>query len=227
MTGVGDALKQSAAGVAGKMLAGGATTLGHLRPSPKPLHPKGTLCAGRLRRVGLSVTLGVPWLDLPGDDAVMVRLSRGVGLPLALPDVLGLAVRIPLADGRHGDLLLATTGIGEFSRFLLLPARDPYAATYSTLLPYRSPAGPVLIAATPAPGSPTAGFALSVAVGGRPWVKFAHLALAHTRPSTDEISFDPMTNTLPGLEPYSWVARLREGAYRAARRSRGDERSQP
>jgi hypothetical protein len=38
------------------------------------------------------------------------------------------------------------------------------------------------------------------------------------------MTFDPMAHFLPGLEPYEWVAHLREGAYAAARRARGDRR---
>ena len=33
-------------------------------------------------------------------------------------------------------------------------------------------------------------------------------------------SFDPVLHQLPGLAYYGWAAAMREGAYRAARRSR-------
>ena len=35
------------------------------------------------------------------------------------------------------------------------------------------------------------------------------------------ISFDAVANPVPGLEPYGWVRRLREPAYRAARAESG------
>ena len=46
-----------------------------------------------LERSGLRC--GIDWLDVTGTDGVVVRLSRGAGLPARLPDLLGLAVRIP------------------------------------------------------------------------------------------------------------------------------------
>ena len=39
--------------------------------------------------------------------------------------------------------------------------------------------------------------------------------------SDASISFDPVAHTVPGLEVYDWVRRIREPAYAAARRSRG------
>jgi hypothetical protein len=142
--------------------------------------------------------------------------------------LLGLAIRIPVGGGRHGDPLLASTRLGPLTRYALLAARDPYRATYSTLLPYQTPQGPAVIGAVPAPHAHARGFELRVAIGRRPWTAFAQLELGSPQGASDaEVSFDPMTNTLPGLEPYDWVARLREGAYRAARRSRGDHRRRP
>jgi hypothetical protein len=131
--------------------------------------------------------------------------------------------------GRHGDLLLATTGLGPITRYTLIAASDPYRASYSTLLPYRTPSGPAVIAAVPTPTSDDGhSFELSAAIGRQPWIPFAQLGLAAPQLAMPgDVSFDPMTNTIPGLEPYEWVARLREGAYRAARNSRCDQRRQP
>src|SRR5215212_3138721 len=57
-------------------------------------------------------------------------------------------MRIPLKENRHGDLLLATTGAGGLGRFLLRPARHR-GAVYNCLIPYRTPTGPLLVAALP------------------------------------------------------------------------------
>ena len=38
-----------------------------------------------------------------------------------------------------------------------------------------------------------------------------------------DVSFDPVRNTIPGLEVSDWVRRLREPSYRTARLSRADE----
>ena len=54
-----------------------------------------------------------------------------------------------------------------------------------------------------------------------------HCTCGETAESDEYVAFDPMTNTVPGLEPYEWVRQLRERSYRAARHSRGDERLQP
>jgi hypothetical protein len=208
----------------GKVLAGLFGAVGRLRPADKPLHPRGTVRAGRLRRFGLAAPCGVAWLDEPGADEVTVRLSRAVGLPAWLPDVMGLAIRVPLSADSHADLLLASTGLGTLSRYVLVPARDPSHATYSTLLPYRTPVGPAFLAARPAGDRR---FQLSVAIGGGRWSQFGVLDLGSPMPPAAEPAFDPMTNTFPDLPPYEWVARLREGAYRAARRSRHDDRRNP
>ncbi|RII96204.1 hypothetical protein DZF97_17980, partial [Clavibacter nebraskensis] len=63
----------------------------------------------------------------------------------ALPDVLGLALRIPGDDGATVDVLLASTGLSPVGRFLLAPRRAFSGARLTTLMPYRGSAGPVLL----------------------------------------------------------------------------------
>ncbi|NHA00247.1 hypothetical protein G5V59_09290 [Nocardioides sp. W3-2-3] len=139
----------TAADLAGRALAAATTGIATLRPADKPLHPDGQTWAGRLTRGGSEERTGVPWLDEPGEDEVLVRTSRAIGLPGPLPDVAGLAVRIREGRSRHGDLLLASTGWDPVTRHLLVPAwRTNQPLT--TLLPYRSPVGPVVIGARPA-----------------------------------------------------------------------------
>jgi hypothetical protein len=208
-------------------LAGVFYAVGRVRPTAKPLHPYGQLMHGRLWRTGLDDRSGASWLDEPGDDQVLVRFSRAVGLPLPLPDIFGIALRAPAGAG-CGDLLFATTGLGRASRFLLRPVRSRDAGTYSTLLPYRSPRGPVLLAARPEAGDSR--FSLACALGTGPWQPFASLEIAGQSDPGDAdplLSFDPVLNCLPGLEPYDWVRRVREGAYAAARRSRGERVDAP
>ena len=45
------------------------------------------------------------------------------------------------------SLLLASTGLGRLTRFTLTAARSPYRRPLTTLLPYRTPAGAVLLSA--------------------------------------------------------------------------------
>jgi hypothetical protein len=201
---------------AGQVLRAG-TRLIALRPAAKPLHPRGRLVTAVVRRTGSDARSGVPWLDDPGEDRAMVRFSRSVGLPDALPDVFGLALRV-WVDGTHGDVLLSSTGLGRATRYVLTFARRPDGRPMTTLLPYRTPIGPVLIAAT---YLDAARLELSWAVGTSEWHPFAELVVGETVPTDgEEVSFDPVLNTVPGLEIYPWVRRLREPAYLSARRSR-------
>jgi hypothetical protein len=174
---------------------------------------------GTVHRHGANKTSGAEWLDLTGVDEVLVRQSRAVGLPPPAPDIFGLAVRVATGPGQHGDLLFASTGLGRLTRFSLTVARSPYGRPLITLLPYRTPVGPVLLSAVFLHEHTVA---LSWAVGSGSWNLFAELRLGdEPADGTDApVSFDPVKNVLPGLETYDWVRRLREPAYLTARRSR-------
>jgi hypothetical protein len=208
-----------ASSVGGEVL-GAATRVVSARRAAKPLHPDGSVVPGTLRRFGDQVRTGAAWLDDTGEDEVLVRRSRAVGLAAPLPDVVGLAVRVPLDTGEYGDLLFASTGLGRLSRFTLTPTRSPYRRALTTLLPYRVPAGPLLLCVL-SHDDQTLDLAWAVGVGS--WHRFAELRIR--RGIVDEgdlpLSFDPIRNVLPGLENYGWVRRLREPAYATARSSRG------
>lgn len=208
-----------AASAAGGQVLRGATRVISARPAAKPLHPLGDVLRGTLRRSGSGVSTGATWLDEPGEDQVLVRLSRAVGLPSPAPDIFGLAVRVPIEGGRDGDLLFASTGLGRLTRYLLTVARSPYGRPMTTLLPYRTPAGAVLLSAVFRDEST---IELAWARGSGTWHPFAELTL-HPDPveATDApVSFEPVEKTLPGLATYDWVRRLREPSYVTARRSR-------
>lgn len=78
-------------------------------------------------------------LHLPnGSHRVLVRFSRGAGLPDPLPDVLGLAIKIPASARRaEQDFLLASSGRRAGARNLLIPTRSFFTCMYSSVLPYR------------------------------------------------------------------------------------------
>lgn len=76
---------------------------------------------------------------------VIVRFSRGAGLPARLPDINGLAIRFMINDG-HRDLLLATAGPGRFRR-ILTPAIDFATNRYSTIASYQLHNKPAVITA--------------------------------------------------------------------------------
>jgi hypothetical protein len=204
----------------------------------KPMHPRGAVFEGVLERHGSPDAWGVPWLDAQATDPVVVRLSRGAGLPAPLPDLLGLAVRLP-GDGAPVDLLLTTTGAGRLSRLVPVPRRDT-AAVYSSIMGYRSDAGSLRLAAFPeadeVPSDPEPlaravsrdglRFTLAVARGFEPWRRFARLALSEPLPALDpDIRFDAVQNPPPGLVPDGPMARFRAPAYARARVAGGATRT--
>lgn len=186
----------------------------------RALHPTGQVVPGVLHRYGSPVTTDVRWLDEPGTDNVLVRLSRATGLPKPLPDVMGLALRVPLEDGGHGDLLLSTTGIGKVTRYLLRPVRRA-AASYTSLFPYRAAQGPLLLAAIAESKRETT-FHLAWARPTGSWQRFGLLELPEPLPAGDSaLSFEPVAHPVPGLPSYRWAADLRRSPYAASRRARG------
>jgi hypothetical protein len=207
------------ASTAGGQFLRAATGVVAARPAAKPLHPRGSVVRGTLRRRGSRGETDAPWLDQAGEDQVLVRQSRAVGLPSPAPDIFGLAVRVPTDAGRYGDLLFASTGLGQLTRFTLTASRSPYGRPMTTLLPYRTPAGPVLLSAV---FEDETTVRLAWAVRSGPWHQFAELWL-HEDPVDESdvlVSFDPVRNGLPGLETYDWIRRLREPSYLTAERSR-------
>jgi hypothetical protein len=204
---------------------------------PRSIHSTGLLLEGSMRWLPRTAArCGVAWIDDRVADAeqpVIARFSRGAGLPAALPDVLGLAVRVRAGHG-PADLLLSTTGLALPGRFLLQPRRTPAHARFSTLMPYRGESGPVLIAArtrTPA-RLPARADDLRDALVATPWVlevlvarprgrwhRVAELTLRSAAGPIDsaEVRFDPLLHAPPGAGTYAWTRLLREPSYARAR----------
>jgi hypothetical protein len=151
----------TASDAAGQAFAALFRAIKLLRPD-RPIHPDGVRLAGELARSGArggapadAETSGIGWLDSPGVDPVEARLSRSVGLPRELPDILGLGLRIRTSgtstggdnagSGVASDVLFASTGWGFPARFLLMPRLDVAAASLTTLMPYEGRQGPVLL----------------------------------------------------------------------------------
>lgn len=186
------------------------------------LHPRGRAFAGELAAVD----------PLPeGRYDVVVRLTKGAGLPGGQPDVLGLAVRVTPDSGEPWDLLLSSAGTGRLTRCIPTPARDWGSARYSTLSPYERRGRLFWLRATPsgkvghasvsrldqhAPGS----FALSVAGRTGGWLTVGRLTLGGPIGDDGE-RFDPVLQCPPGwtLRP-AWLRRVRELAYDGSRRGR-------
>jgi hypothetical protein len=225
-----DADRLRPAAVVGRLLADGFSLLRRLR-HPRPVHPHGVALEGSIRFLTGAAPTGLALFDSPAaaELAVSARVSRSLGVPSPLPDVIGLALRLATPAG-SADLLLASTGFGVPSRFWLALQRSPSRARLTTLFPYRTSRGPVLLAARSIEplhlptGLPELAAALerttwrlrlySAAPAGR-WHPFAVLELgrhADARLDTTD-RFDPVRNPLPGSGSYPWARLVREPSY--------------
>ena len=213
--------------IAGRLVRGGSSAVGTalsatirtvaaLRPESKPLHPDGAVVTATLERRGSTEPTGAAWVDEPGRDEVVVRLSRAIGLPEALPDIHGLAMRVPTPAG-VGDLLFASTGWSLLGRFVLTFGSGPESRPMTTLLPYRTATGPALLGVR---ASEEQVYEMSWCRPRGEWQAFAELRLTDDQAPNQAMSFDPVRNQLPGLTQYAWVRRLREPSYLTARKSR-------
>ena len=220
------------AGAAGRLVAVSLGALARWRRG-KPMHPRGALFEAALERHGGPACWGVPWLDETVVEPAIARLSRGAGLPAPLPDLLGLAVRVP-GGTAPVDLLLSSAGAGRLTRLLPVPRGDS-GTVYGSIMAYRSDSGSLRIAAFPnASGVPSAPealiadvarrglvFTLAAAHGAGDWQPFGRLTLtAPERPLDADVRFDAVLHPPPGLVPDGPMARFRAPAYATARAAR-------
>jgi hypothetical protein len=183
-----------------------------------------------------------PLLRRPQAVPAIIRLSRSLGLPEGMPDIYGAAIRVPDAygAGRHQDLMLVTGGENAFARHVFSPARGYAGRTMSTILPYRigDRSWVFLLRAEDDSRSPgrlhsladvaaaakerTLAFELSLApaLGGAP-VHIGHLRLDRPLAADEEhsLKFNP-ANCGGGIEPATWLNRLRPDSYRASQAAR-------
>lgn len=200
---------------------------------PRPIHAHGVVFDGDLTMLPGRALSGIEAIDRPTAERVdiVARVSRAVGLPSVLPDVHGLALRWTHETGTT-DLELSSSGLGVPWRHILRPHRLPSSAPMSSLLPYRSTRGPVLLCVrTLPPRSLPAGLdALRQAVAEEPWAlrlyfatprgrwhPFAEVRLREARIDDDpHLRFDIDRHPLVGAETYPWVRALRQPGYRLA-----------
>ena len=211
--------------------------LGAALRNSRLFHPDGALAEGILERIA------PPGEGLPMQSCdVIGRVSKGAGLRGALPDVAGLAWRIPppqdLRSCTPWDVLLASTALR--SRFILAPVRSWSSATFSSLMPLRFKDGvwwvrARLVTKIDEPGlsldtirnridSGGIDFDIEQAAGTGRFRPLARLTLRHLDPSHDDVAFDPILHTddevrlVPG-----WLADFRRAAYRRSREGREAE----
>lgn len=215
----------------GRVVGGAVALLSRVRRVDKPMHPRGYVAPAALRRQGghggAAERSGAAFLDEAGEDDVLVRVSRSIGLPAPWPDVNGIAIRVPSPDAPGGtaDVLLSSTGDGRLTKYLLAPTLRETGGFCGTLLPYGSPTGPVHLGARQRDAL-TWELSWSRAwAAGSAWTPFATLELDPTAVAAREdrdLAFDAVRAAPPGLEVLGWHRRLRAPSYAAARRSRGD-----
>lgn len=190
--------------------------LARVRGGRHALHPRGRTYAGTL-----DLGPGAPPPLGPGRRVdVVVRLSRAVGLRPPLPDVHGVAIRLPdhLGPGRHQDLLLSAT----WGRHVLRPARR-LRGELSTILPFEH-AGRRFVIGLLHRGDGR--FALASARPGRRWgAPWGELRLGAPLDAEDDPPrFHPF-NTAPDLRLTGPFSDLRRPAYRASQAARSEPRS--
>ena len=191
-------------------------------------HPRGVTF-----RASIAFTDDPP-LPFVGVHDAVVRLSRGIGLPENMPDVLGLAVKIPAYEQ---DLLFATSGERAVSRHLLAPSSGFYRRPYSTVLPYEWN-GELIVLGARADGGLVAlrgdrfddviedvatrpvSFDLTWGPAGSGEVKvFASISLRELH--HEDVVFNPF-NSGSGLKPAGALNRLRRETYLKSQQARPD-----
>ena len=197
-------------------------------------HPSGVLAAGRIERIGLPAQ-GLP---IRSSD-VLARVSKAIGVPGGLPDLIGLAWRMPPSTdtATPWDVLMVSAGSGRLTRMALRPTRSWTGTPLSTLMPLRREDGWWWVKAeikTVSGGMSLDGvceaittdgvvFYIAQAHGTGPFQPLAELTLTAVIPTDQnhDVSFDPTRNTTVGvgLGP-AWLTNLRERAYLRSRRGR-------
>lgn len=97
-------------------------------------HPSGVLASGTIERTAPS-SQGLPIESGP----VVGRVSKAVGVPGDLPDLIGLAWRMPPHPSAPTpwDVLMVSAGSGLLTRFTLRPTLGWSDTTLTTLMPLR------------------------------------------------------------------------------------------
>lgn len=194
------------AGLAGRAFGAVAALVRLARP--KALHPKGVVAEATLSVTGIGRT-GSPLLDVAGRWPATVRFSRAVGLPEAVPDIGGMAIRIH-AD-RPVDILLASTGLGPLTRYVLTAGWRTTGRTMTSMFPVRLAGRSLLFAAVPAGHGGT--WTLQHATPLGRWETLGRLTVDTWEDDDEGLHFDPIGNRLPGSQYPRLLRSLRGPSY--------------
>jgi hypothetical protein len=200
-------------------LASGFGLLARAR-GDRALHPRGVTWAARTTFA--RPVPGVPALSQPREIDTLLRLSRAVGLPPAMPDILGLALRLHDVDreGAPVDLLLASSPPPPLHR-TLAPARSFERTWFTGLLRYRiGERRSILVAHVVEPGRFALGMADSLRRRVEPLAEIRLLRPLEPAP-LEASSFDPILHASPAFrQDAGRLDALRARAYRASRAGR-------
>ncbi len=191
-----------------------ALALGTALRGARVFHPRGGAFAATVETDG-GGSWGARLLDEAGRHGdVVVRVSRGVGLPEPLPDIVGLAVRFE-GRGRGGgplDVLVNTAGSAPLLRHVFLPA--PIGHTFSSVLPYRTGTGRRVLLGARDEGTGTSWELLAATLTGG-WTRWGRLTLGAALPAevSEELRFRP-TLGADDLQQVELFRALRDQSYR-------------
>ncbi len=226
-----------AEGVAGAVFGAISKLRGKRGFHPVGLGYAGTLTVPRT----LPEYAGVPLLERAGEHPIVVRFSRGAGLPEPLPDALGIGLRLPdlYGPGRHQDLLVSSSPARPVLHHLLLPSRGFFGQAFSSILPYRVGDHLRMVGAVPArrpgprgrgalpelaeaAGLPGVLFRIALAPLGGSWTPVADLRITEPLAAdvTEALALTPW-NTGGDIRPWGPAMGLRRAAYRGSQRGRG------
>ena len=200
----------------------------------RSVHPDGVVFEATFE-VQRANRCSAPIFGQPGSKPAVVRLSRSIGLPQPLPDLLGCTIRLVDAHGpgRHQDFPLITSSDRPLLHHLLLPAKSFLSLPYSSVLLYPIGEAVRLDGALPVT-SPVGGgtdfdqlhrtadqeqvaFDLAVASPFGRWRPIGRFSLGARVPVdiAERIRFNPW-NTGGGIRPMGPFMGLRAGAYRGS-----------
>lgn len=201
-------------------------------------HPLGVIATGSLRRIAPEGE-GLP---ISTSD-IVARFSKATGTPGGFPDFIGLALRLDSGAGPW-DVLLVSAGSGVLTRVVALrPVTSWSGHDMTTLMPLSYDGKKWWLRARIESGVDGTGLSLGLsladvrrrienggvevaldqACGSSAFQKLARLKLTRLieLQSGQDVSFDPVLNTAPGVKLYpGWLADLRASAYARSRDGR-------
>jgi hypothetical protein len=198
-------------------------------------HPVGVMANGTIER------LAAPKDGLPVESSEITgRVSKGVGLPGPLPDIIGLAIRLPPLPfaPTPWDILMASAGSGVLTRFALRPVAS-WRAPMSSLMPLRHGGKYWWVRAKMASTLEGSGLSLDKiadkidsdgidyeidqAAGTSEFQPLARVRLHQVISvgATNDVAFDPTTHTAPDVKlAPEWLTEIRRRSYERSREGR-------